>query len=551
MKKRISLLMAAMLVIAAIMSVSVTAFAYDNVDGSEWFTGATLEADGSVKINISTGFTGANGASGYRIAVFDGDPQLPSDDNGFWQIFNGNGQNVAWGNQNGSGNVQTVPAEKLVEGHTYYAGLVGLSGGNWTWSDNLYSFVYSKNGMTGDKAAAKGGTEIELTLLEDFSATTDHSISAWDNNGGATTVIVKNGLDNVKKLVIRTANHGINQADLNPHLTSENNSYNNYINNRRNAFTQDTKAIVLRLRTDESVGLSFEGNRWNEGTTMGNFLTMSGEDDIMLIDKNGLASAAKMRYSAWGRSELILPENFDGYCIIPLSRLSTSNAENAQGDWNTGNAQGYIYFWTMRFFTERLSGSASALEIDNIYTAAQLPEYNQKDTSWTVTFMDGNNEVGVKSIDENGHVELPDFTPAEDTYLVGWFTQVGGEGEKITSETQLGPEDIIVHAYTEAELEYYAVVGDEQLVIKTVHGEFVMPQTPDAPEGKVFKEWNSERDGSGNKIESPEQLDSRMTIYAIFTSIPNTADFSVIAYAAAAVASMGGLIIARKRRHIK
>ena len=98
----------------------------------------------------------------------------------------------------------------------------------------------------------------------------------------------------------------------------------------------------------------------------------------------------------------------------------------------------------MRFFTERLSGSASALEIDNIYTAAQLPEYNQKDTSWTVTFMDGNNEVGVKSIDENGHVELPDFTPAEDTYLVGWFTQVGGEGEKITSETQLGPEDIIV-----------------------------------------------------------------------------------------------------------
>jgi len=137
MKKRISLLMAAMLVIAAIMSVSVTAFAYDNVDGSEWFTGATLEADGSVKINISTGFTGANGSSGYRITVFDGDPQLPSDDNGFWQIFNGNGQNVAWCNQNGSGNEQTVPAEKLTEGHTYYAGLVGLSGGNWTWSDNL------------------------------------------------------------------------------------------------------------------------------------------------------------------------------------------------------------------------------------------------------------------------------------------------------------------------------------------------------------------------------------------------------------------------------
>lgn len=141
MRKRISLLMAAMLVIAAIMSVSVTAFAYDNVDGSEWFTGA-------------------NGSSGYRITVFDGDPQLPSDDNGFWQIFNGNGQNVAWCNQNGSGNEQTVPAEKLTEGHTYYAGLVGLSGGNWTWSDNLYSFVYSKNGMTGDKAAAKGGTEI-------------------------------------------------------------------------------------------------------------------------------------------------------------------------------------------------------------------------------------------------------------------------------------------------------------------------------------------------------------------------------------------------------
>lgn len=547
MRKRISLLMAAMLVIAAIMSVSVTAFAYDNVDGSEWFTGATLEADGSVKINISTGFTGANGSSGYRITVFDGDPQLPNNNDGFSQIYNGNGQNVAWCNQNGSGNEQTVPAEKLTEGHTYYAGLVGLSGGNWTWSDNLYSFVYSKNGMTGDKAAAKGGTEIELTLLEDFQAAIDSSCGAYGT--GSVTAVKTDGLDNVKRLIVTTANDGINSASLSPN--NNNGSWNGFVNNRYNAFTQDTKAIVLRLRTDESAGLSFEGNRWNEGTAKGNFLTMSGEDDIMLIDKNGLASAAKMRYSAWGRSELILPENFDGYCIIPLSRLSTSNAENAQGDWNTGDAQGYIYFWTLGFFVERLSGDASALEIDNIYTASQLPEYNQKDTSWTVTFMDGNNEVGVKSIDENGHVELPDFTPAEDTYLVGWFTQVGGEGEKITSETQLGPEDITVHAYTEAELEYYAVVGDEQLVIKTVHGEFVMPPTPDAPEGKVFKEWNSERDGSGNKIESPEQLDSRMTIYAIFTSIPDTADFSVIAYAAAAVASMGGLIIARKRRDIK
>lgn len=86
MKKRISLLMAAMLVIAAIMSVSVTAFAYDNVDGSEWFTGATLEADGSVKINISTGFTGANGSSGYRITVFDGDPQLPNNNDGLASV---------------------------------------------------------------------------------------------------------------------------------------------------------------------------------------------------------------------------------------------------------------------------------------------------------------------------------------------------------------------------------------------------------------------------------------------------------------------------------
>ena len=305
---------------------------------------------------------------------------------------------------------------------------------------------------------------------------------------------------------------------------------------------------MLRLRTDASVGFSFEGHRWNNSGAKGSFLTMSGEDDIMLIDKNGLASAAGMRYSAWGRSELILPEKFDGYCIIPLSRLSTSNAENAQGDWNTGDAQGYIYFWTLGFFVERLSGDASALEIDNIYTAAQLPEYNQKDTSWTVTFKDGENEVGVKSIDENGHVELPDFAPAEGTYLVGWFTEENGAGTEITAETQLEAKDITVYAYTEAEHEYYAMVGEERIVVKTVRGEFVLPQTPNAPEGKVFKEWNTESDGSGTKIESVDQLDANMTIYAIFTDIPDTADFSVIAYAAAALASAGGLIAARKNR---
>ena len=545
MKKRISLFTAALLIIAAVMSVSVTAFAYDNVDGSEWFTGATLEADGSVKIGISGSFTGANGANGYRIAVFDGDPKLPDSDDGFWQIFNGNGQNVAWGNQNGSGNVQTVPAEKLTEGHTYYAGLVGLCGGAWTWSSNLYSFVYSKNGVTGDKTTAKGGTQLELTLLEDFSAAVNAGCGSY--GAGSVTAVKTDGLDNVKRLVITTANDGINSASLSPN--NNGGSWNGFINNRENAFTQNTKAIVLRLRTDASVGFSFEGHRWNNSGAKGSFLTMSGEDDIMLIDKNGLASAAKMRYTAaWGRSELILPEKFDGYCIIPLSRLSTSNAENAQGDWNTGDAQGYIYFWTLGFFVERLSGDASALEIDNIYTASQLPEYNKKDTSWTVTFKYGENEVGVKSIDENGHVELPDFTPAEGTYLVGWFTEQNGAGTEVTAETQLEAKDITVYAYTEAEHEYYAMVGEERIVVKTVRGEFVLPQTPTAPEGKVFKEWNTESDGSGTKIQSVDQLDANMTIYAIFTDIPDTADFSVIAYAAAALASAGGLIAVRKNR---
>ena len=145
--------------------------------------------------------------------------------------------------------------------------------------------------MTGDKAAAKGGTEIELTLLEDFQAAVDSSCGAYGT--GSVTAVKTDGLDNVKRLIVTTANDGINSASLNPN--NNDGSWNGFVNNRYNAFTQDTKAIVLRLRTDESAGLSFEGHRWNEGTAKGNFLTMSGEDDIMLIDKNGLASAAKMR----------------------------------------------------------------------------------------------------------------------------------------------------------------------------------------------------------------------------------------------------------------
>lgn len=41
-------------------------------------------------------------------------------------------------------------------------------------------------------------------------------------------------------------------------------------------------------------------------------------------------------------------------------------------------------------------------------------------------------------------------------------------------------------------------------------------QTPEAPEGKYFKEWNTKPDGTGTKFEKTTPIDSGMTVYAIY-----------------------------------
>lgn len=547
MKKHIALLSAAMLLVVAIASFTVPALAYDAVDGTEWISGVAIQADGSVLVSIDDSFTSGNGVGGYRISVFEGDPELTAEnDAGFRTIFNGTG--AFWTNPSGAGSTQTVTGD-FKEGQKYYIGLAGLAA-DWTWSPDLYEFIYDTEGADGDTVAAKGGTTFELALLDSFNTVDSSYMSAWDPYGEATSTVNKSGgVDNNKSLFITTGAAAINSASYNP---TNGSGWAGFLNNRGTALTEQTTALAFRVRTDEAVSFDIEHARWNGGTTVGTFITLTGDEAITLVDSaTGLVTEAEMRRSAWSRNLIILPAGFDGYVILPVSRLTSSNAEDAVGDWNQGSAAGYIHFWTMGFFVERLSGSASTLEIMDCYTVnSALPTFNTKDTNWTVTFDDQNGNTEVVAKNEDNTVNFPEFTPADGTYLVQWNTMANGTGDAVTPSTVFAAgTDETVYAIVASEVEYTCVVNGVSQSISSVNGVLSLPEAPEAPEGYLFKEWNTAEDGTGDTV-TADNLDAGMTIYAIFEEKPqDTADLSVIAYAAAALAAAGGLVTLKRKKH--
>lgn len=132
MKKFLSLVTVVTILCLPFLAFSLTAFAYNAVDGSSWIDSITVDENGSVAVSLNEeNFITPYAPNGYRASVFTSKPTLntePEDgqtDPGFWVIYNGTG--AVYQMTTGSGPSFTITKEQFAfeSGQTYYIALTG------------------------------------------------------------------------------------------------------------------------------------------------------------------------------------------------------------------------------------------------------------------------------------------------------------------------------------------------------------------------------------------------------------------------------------------
>lgn len=103
MKKFFSLAAIITMLCLSFLAFSLTAFAYNAVDGSSWVNSIIVDENGSVTVALNEAdFVTPYAPNGYRVAIFTSKPTLNTEpengqpDPGFWVIYNGTGRRLSY-----------------------------------------------------------------------------------------------------------------------------------------------------------------------------------------------------------------------------------------------------------------------------------------------------------------------------------------------------------------------------------------------------------------------------------------------------------------------
>ena len=160
---------------------------------------------------------------------------------------------------------------------------------------------------------------------------------------------------------------------INPYFNGDPNttgSWADFVNNRgaQGAINADTIGLVFSIATDSEVLFSIDGILWDEANGAACQIATNG-DDVFLV-QDGEVSVADIDNGVY-RNTIVIPANFDGYVILPTSRLAYNDANTGiaqEGSWNSGNLAGKVYFWQIATYFQNNDGAASVIELKDIYT---------------------------------------------------------------------------------------------------------------------------------------------------------------------------------------
>lgn len=242
--------------------------------------------------------------------------------------------------------------------------------------------AFATEGATGDKITTPSGAEINLIVWDSFGA-----VPAGDGEGffwldtascpdASVKVDASSNDANAKSVYYTTdPNAMFVNAALNPQH-SNGKAYSDFVNNSRNesVLNANTKAFVLRVKTNKEILFGLNGNIWDGGSAKGCQLAATG-DPIWLIDaETALVKNAKINTDPY-RNTVIIPGGFDGYLVLPTSRIATAmtwtnnepDGPATVGNWNSGELAGFVYFWQWFTYFQQTGDSAATIEVMDMY----------------------------------------------------------------------------------------------------------------------------------------------------------------------------------------
>ncbi|MBR3750895.1 MAG: hypothetical protein IKK58_03905 [Clostridia bacterium] len=250
--------------------------------------------------------------------------------------------------------------------------------------------AFAAEGATGDKITTPSGAEINLTNWDSFAAVPVGDTGFfWIDPGcaGAVAEIKASSNDANAKSVYYTTDPTcmyINVA-LNP---THGAGYADFVNNRGDSgIGANTKAIVMRVKTNREILFGLNGNIWDGGSAKGCQLAATG-DPIWLVDaETSLVKNAKIHTDKF-RNTVVIPGGFDGFLVLPTSRIATEmtwtnnepDGPATVGNWNSGALAGFVHFWQWFTYFQQTGDSAATIEIMDMYVVNEtLPTLADED----------------------------------------------------------------------------------------------------------------------------------------------------------------------------
>ena len=229
---------------------------------------------------------------------------------------------------------------------------------------------------TSTSVTMNGQATINLAVMDDFSETAADKVL---NNGGLGTIEYIDGTLGKAIKISTDGNSGVAnpqyncQYDPTPGTDPDNNDYvwQGYINK----VSADTKGFAFRVTAEGQTGFAFEPQFIISGGAVPFYLTATG-DDMIVITADGVATVATTQESPWGRTVVKLPENFDGWVIIPSGRLQ------GHATYNSPAFSTISGIWHTSFFVEQyVESSIGTITVHDMYTIAEdipeVPEVNE------------------------------------------------------------------------------------------------------------------------------------------------------------------------------
>lgn len=116
------------------------------------------------------------------------------------------------------------------------------------------------------------------------------------------------------------------------------------------------------------VSFGFQGYRWNGGgvdqANANYYFTGEAQDcdGIYLVSWDGTAQRAEVEYIS-SRYQVIIPEGFDGYLCVPITRIGNSNSETLTGNFDHSNDE-FLLYWEPGVFVGNRTENAAVITLN-------------------------------------------------------------------------------------------------------------------------------------------------------------------------------------------